>query len=87
MQLRHVAAALGVLGIVAILPAPVRAAGADSPLIDAIKAGDREAVRTLLKTPAVGARAGTGRHDAPCTGPSERTTSRPSSGCCARAPA
>jgi ankyrin repeat protein len=30
----------------------VGAAGADSPLIDAIKAGDRDAVRTLLKSPA-----------------------------------
>lgn len=52
MRLRHVAAVLGVLGIVVVLPAPVRAAGAGSPLIDAIKAGDRDAVRTLLKTPA-----------------------------------
>jgi len=51
MQLRPVAVALGLLGILVILPGTVRAAGADSPLIDAIKAGDRDAVRTLLKTP------------------------------------
>ena len=52
MQLRPVAVALGLLGIVTILPGSARAGGADSALIDAIKAGDRDAVRTLLKTPA-----------------------------------
>ena len=52
MQLRPVTVALAMLGIATILAGSLRAAGADSPLIDAIKAGDRDAVRTLLKAPA-----------------------------------